>query len=319
MPTTKSTAKKTAKTSPKNEPRVRMIKPSAKRFGLRKRVPHPGPKLPSGFKILLASLKILRANWKKFAAIAAVYLLLSMLLVRGFGNADLPSLKQYVTDSLQGKGGQVSVGFTVFGLLLGTTGRAATEAGGVYQSLLFVAVTLTTIWALRQAHAGIQFGVKEAFYKAFTPLVPFLCVALVIGLQLVPFLLANMLYTVILIGGVAQTLVEIVIWAIVMLLLAIWSLYMLTASLLAVYIVTLPDMAPLAALRSARRLVRDRRWTVMRKVLFLPLIILVIGTLIMLPVIIFLAPAAEWVFVLLMAACIVLIHGYLYSLYRELL
>ena len=59
----------------------------------------------------------------------------------------------------------------------------------------------------------------------------------------------------------------------------------------ALYIVTLPDMTPMKALRSARELVRYRRWTVLRKVLFLPLMLLVVAAIIMVPIII-LADAA---------------------------
>lgn len=310
---------KSKKSAAQTDSKVRMVRPSMKRFSFQKRITRPPAKLPSAFKLFGSSIAILRRNWKKFAVISAMYLVLSLMLVRGFGSTDLPTLKQFVTDSLQGKGGQVTVGFTVLGLLLGTTGRAASEAGSVYQSLLLLGITLTIIWSLRQAHAGAAFGIKEAFYKAFTPLVPFLGVVLVIGLQLLPFLLANMLYTVILVGGLAGSLLEVAVWSIILLLLVAWSIYMLTASLLALYIVTLPDMAPLAALRSARMLVQGRRFMVMRKVLFLPVIILIIGAAIMLPIIIFMAPAAEWVFVMLTSLAIVVIHGYLYTLYRELL
>jgi hypothetical protein len=319
MTTSKKTSTKTvASKSKKVEPKVRQLKSPVRKSFLGKRSPHP-VKLPSAFKIFIASLRILKSEWRKFGAIAAIYLLLSLVLVRSMGDADLPALKEFVTSTLQGKGGDVTVGFTVFGLLLGTTGQATTAAGNAYQSVLLIGITLVIVWALRQAHAGTSFGIKEAFYKAFTPLVPFLGVLLVISVQLIPFLLANFLYGVIFIGGVAMTLPEQIAWAALLLALIAWSLYMLTASLISMYIVTLPDMHPFAALRSARNLVRNRRFTIMRKMLFLPLIILVIAAVIMLPVIIFVAFAAEWIFVVLTALSLLVVHSYLYNLYRELL
>lgn len=94
---------------------------------------------------------------------------------------------------------------------------------------------------------------------------------------------------------------------------------MISSSIFALYVVTLPEMTPIRALRSAKGLVQFRRWTVMRKILFLPFIICVVGIIIMLPVILLLTPAAEVIFLLLTALVLPVIHSYVYSLYRELL
>ena len=108
-------------------------------------------------------------------------------------------------------------------------------------------------------------------------------------------------------------------WGILLFLFVLLSLYMITSSIFALYIVTLPDMTPMQALRSARNLVRFRRWTVMRKVLFLPLSLVVIGGLLLIPIIIFLTPIAEWVYFGLTMMSLAFIHSYIYTLYRELL
>jgi hypothetical protein len=317
MPAQKKTPAKPAKTS---RTTVRKIKPPKyKTFRLSKRIKHLGPALPSASKIFRSSLRALRTNWRSFGGIALIYLVLSLILVRGLGSNNLPELKQFVEQTMAGQGGDLTVGFTVFGILLGSTSQVANQVGGVYQSILLVGVSLVVIWALRQAHAGTKFRIKEAFYKSFYPLIPFLLVVLVLGLQILPIVAANMLYNVIIVNGVATTAPEQFAWVALLALLVVWSLYMLTSSILSIYIVTLPDMQPIRALRSARELVRHRRWMVMRKVLFLPFILLLIGVLIMLPIIIFVAPIAEWVFVILSTVSLITVHSYLYSLYRELL
>jgi hypothetical protein len=94
---------------------------------------------------------------------------------------------------------------------------------------------------------------------------------------------------------------------------------MVSSSIFALYIVTLPDVTPMQALRSARELVRYRRWSIARKVLFLPVSLLVIAAVIMVPVILLVTPASEWVFFILSMLSIAVIHSYMYSLYRELL
>jgi hypothetical protein len=94
---------------------------------------------------------------------------------------------------------------------------------------------------------------------------------------------------------------------------------MLSSSLFALYIVTLPDMTPLTALRSARQLVRYRRWTVLRKIFWLPVALLILAAVIMVPIIIWLTAIAQWVFFLLTMFSLVATHAYMYNLYRELL
>src|SRR5205823_2479549 len=109
------------------------------------------------------------------------------------------------------------------------------------------------------------------------------------------------------------------IWAVLFIILSFVSLYMLSASVFALYIVTLPDMTPLKALRSARELVHHRRWTVLRKILWLPLLLLIIAAVVMVPIIIVLTPLAQWIFFLLTMLALLAVHGYMYTLYRELL
>ena len=94
---------------------------------------------------------------------------------------------------------------------------------------------------------------------------------------------------------------------------------MICSSLFALYIVTLPNVTPMKALRSARQLVLHRRFLVLRKILFMPLALLVLGAIIMIPLIIFLTFAAEWIFFLLSMFVLTVVHAYMYTLYRELL
>jgi hypothetical protein len=102
-------------------------------------------------------------------------------------------------------------------------------------------------------------------------------------------------------------------------LLAAWSFYMISSSIFALYIVTLPDMQPRPALRSAKDLVKFRRWQLMRKVLFLPIFILVLMAVLVVPLILFASFLVAPVFYVLSMLAILFIHTYLYSLYRSLL
>lgn len=248
-----------------------------------------------------------------------VYLVLSLVLVRGFVfSTDLAATKDAVQEVLQGTAGQFVGALTVFSLLL-ETNTASGQAASVYQMVLVVLISLVVIWALRQTHAKQLVTVKESYYRATYPLVPFVLVLCVLGLQMLPFMAGAFLYNATVASGLAVTGIEIVLWSFLAFLLAVWTAYMITATAFALYIITLPDMTPLRALKSARTLVQFRRWTIMRKVLFLPLVTLLIGAAVLLPVIMFVTPASEVLFLLLSAAAVPFGHSYMYSLYRELL
>jgi sterol desaturase/sphingolipid hydroxylase (fatty acid hydroxylase superfamily) len=144
-------------------------------------------------------------------------------------------------------------------------------------------------------------------------------VLLVIGLQLIPLIIGSTLYSLVIGNAIAVTLLEKLFWLFVFIALACLSLYFLSSSVFAVYIVTLPDMTPIKALRSARELVKDRRLQVIRKVLWLPILLLLASSLIMLPIILWITALAQIVFFILSMLVLIVVHTYMYSLYRELL
>jgi hypothetical protein len=144
-------------------------------------------------------------------------------------------------------------------------------------------------------------------------------VLLFIGLQLLPLVGANLLYGFVATGGVVTTVLEKAVWALLIGSLVLLSLYMVTSSVFALYIVTLPDVKPLEALRAARDLVLYRRWIVMRKVLFLPFILLLIAIIITVPIILISPGVAEWLFFALSMVALAVAQSYIYTLYRELL
>jgi hypothetical protein len=317
----------TKKTSPKAKQPAKSAKnrklavPQYKSFRVSKKIRSPKPVLTGAFRLFWTSLQHLWANWKLFGGIVLVYLLLTVVLVKGFGVSgnNVPQLKDTLQQLFKGTSGQLTTGFTLFGLLLGTTGSVSSDVAGAYQTILLLVISLVLIWALRQTMAGNTVKVKESFYKGLYPLVPFLLVLLVIGLQFIPLLIGNFLYSTVFSFGLAITSAEKVVWILVFALLALLTLYMVSSSIFGLYIVTLPDVTPMQALRSARELVRHRRWAIARKVLFLPVSLLVIAAVIMVPVIIFITAASEWVFFLLSMAALAIIHSYMYHLYRELL
>lgn len=298
--------------------RKRFLKISALRPRRKKKEkpPRPTRKLTGSFRLFADSVSLLRQHWKLFGGITLVYLALSIILVGALsGEYSFSALRESFVEEF----GRLSASLALFGVLVGSTGSTTSESGAVYQTLVVIIISLATIWALRQVLAGEKIQIRDAFYKGMHPLVPLVLVLLFLSLLFIPAAIAGFLFNVVLAGGLAVTVLEQVLWFALIVLLFSWSVYLVINRIFALYIVTLPDMRPMAAIKAARRLVYWRRWAIIRKLLFLPFALLVIGAVIILPLIVFVPAIVQYVFLALSMFALVLAHAYAYSLYKELL
>lgn len=293
--------------------------PTYRSFKLEPKIRHP-KKLKSSFRLLKESLRLIRKHWRVYAGISLIYFVLSIIFVRGFRPAvDLTSSRETLSAFLSEPASKLSLTTSFMQQLFGSLGSTPTEVSGAYQSMLLLIVSLAIIWALRQHASKQKITIRDTFYKGIYPLVPFLLVLMVIGLQMLPALISGQIYVWILSLGLAVTGMEKVLWSMLMGLFALLSMYMVLSSMFALYIVTLPDVKPIEALKSARGLVLYRRLIVVRRVLFLPLLLVLLAVIIMLPIVLFATFAAAWVFYALTIMSLVLVHAYLFMLYRNLI
>lgn len=295
--------------------------PAYQSFRLSKRLRHPAGKLPSAWQILRDTVKVVRERKFLFGAIASVFAVLYVVLVRGFASSDLTVVKDIIDNNEGGSGFQASTGFGLFVYLLGNSATPKTEVASLYQFILLVVVSLALIWAFRQVLADkpLRPTMREAYYKGNAPFVPYMLILGVMALQLLPVLIGTSLYQQVVIAGLAVGSAESLAWLIVLIFSIILTVYMLCSSLFALYVVTLPDITPMQALRTARELVRHRRLEVLRKIAFLPFVLLLVGSIIFLPIIMYATAAAEILIFVYGLLCLVLAHGYMYQLYRKLL
>lgn len=314
-------SKTEGKTNAAAEPR-KLKAPSYRSFRLQKSIVRPDiGALPGAFKMFFASLRMLRQSWKVFAGIILLYGLFNLLLVQGLSavGGNLNESKTALDETFSGRGGELLSGFVLFTSLVGGSGNANSDVAGAYQIFLGIIASLALIWTLREVYAGKIVRIRDGFYRGMHPLIPFLIVAAVVLLQLVPFIVGGVLYAMVTGGNMALGGIEVFFWTVTFVLLALISAYMLSSSLIALYIVCLPGATPLESLRAARELVRYRRWTVLRKILFLPLALVVCGAAITIPAIYLITPVAGVLFFLLSVIGLAVAHSYMYRLYRELL
>lgn len=287
-------------------------------FRLQKRI-KADDKLTGGFRLFCQAILTIKRNAKLFAGILVVYGLLYLVLVQGIAALNgLDQTKVTLEESLTGSLAGLAIGGALFAQLVTSTATLSATAS-TYQFLITIMASLVLIWTMRQVLAGNAPRIRDGFYRGMTPLVPFVMVLLVVVLELLPAAIGGTILSMVVNNGLAVTGVEIALWGTGFFVLALVSLYLITSSVFALYIVTLPDMTPLAALRSAGELVRGRRWLIMRKVLFLPFVLLIMAAIILIPVIMFALPIAGWIFFLYMMVALTLVHGYMFKLYRELI
>ncbi len=265
------------------------------------------PPIPGSFSLLRQTFGLFKTNWKVLSGIVFVYLLLNLIFASGLlsalnGAAGNFKHSHHLSDALSGYGSLIS----------GSSGGSQT--GSAMQTILLVIESLVIIWTLRRLLAKESVRVKQAYYQSMSPLIPFLLVIFSILLQLMPLVIGAAVWAVVAPVSTALN----IIFAIVFGLLAIWSIYMVSGSFMALYIVTLPDMQPRQALRSAKRLVKYRRWFVLWRELWLPIFVFVGLGAVIIPLILWLPFLVGPVFFVLLMISFLFVHAYMYNLYRGL-
>lgn len=300
----------------KNSQRVRKLNIKQK-----KKVVKKAKTVPGSFRLFASALRHVWVNKRLFGSILLVYAALYLVLVKGLATGFQLTKTREAIETAAGEGvGSWDTASTLFGELIGTAGSASGEAAGVYQVILFVLMSLVIIWTLRQTFDKRQkLGLRAVFYQSMYPLIPYILVGLVLLLQLIPALIGITLYGIVVGNGIAATVLEQILWFLLLVMTFGISIYLLSSSVFASYIVTLPGMTPMTALRSASKLVRFRRFLVIRKALFFPAIVGLIMALIFMPLVLYATAVAEATFLIFILLLLLFTHSYFYVLYRELL
>ena len=277
-------------------------------------------KLPSAWMMLKQSLSLPWRHWEVFGGILLIYAIANIILVGGIANSgELQSTKDGLADVFTGNFRQLSTGLTLFAYLVASGSGTASGVAAAYQTILLLITSLVIIWSLRQFYANNKIRIRDAYYNALTPLIKFLIVLLIVVVRLVPAVVGGFIFSALITGGILTHWYEQVPVILVSIVMLSLSVYWLINSIFALYIVTLPDMAPLAALRSSSEIVAGRQLQVMLKLLFMPLVMTVATVVIMVPIALFATGLAPLVFFILSAVGVVAIHSYMYSFYRALI
>ncbi|MEI9914322.1 MAG: hypothetical protein WDN66_05120 [Candidatus Saccharibacteria bacterium] len=277
-------------------------------------------KLSNVLRIAAGSWLIIWRNRKAFSLIILIYGFAYLILVLGLSSpASANGFNAEFSNITHGHLSSFYSGYSVFTFLVGSTASSGTAEGGAYQAFIVVIASLSIIWALRQLYSGTKIRVRDAYYLGMYPLIKYILIILFMLIELIPLAVGLGLYSLLFGNSVAATAIEKLISLVIVLGLVGLSAYLITSSTIALYIVTLPDMTPMKALRSAKSLVKGRRWSVFRKIIFLPVLLFIVAGIVILPFILVVPALSPWLFFIITLVGLVYVHSYLYSLYRGLI
>lgn len=296
--------------------RVRRLDYKSKKKAVRYSEPIAG-----SFRLFARSIKHLWLNKRIFLWLLLVYGVLYMLFVKGLAtNFQLGETRTQLEEAAGSELGALEMGAILFGTLVGVSGSVPSDSAAVYQTVLFVVLSLAVIWTLRQTYQSPKkLKVSTVFYSSMSPLVPYVLTWLVVLLQLIPALTGIFLYSIVVANGIAVGWVEQVLWLVLLFAFIGVSIFMISSSLFATYIAALPDMRPMVALKKAKSLVKFRRFLIIRKLVFLPFILIVLLGLVFFPLVLYAAVVAEVLFLIVSLLLLFILHTYVYMLYREML
>ena len=291
--------------------------------------------LPGYFKFTKSVFALISKNKKIFIALIAFIMMLSILLV-GF-------MDQSFLATLQDTLSEVDSGDELYSSL-GEIGRAgvlvlstASSGGLVYsptesQQIILVFITifswLAIVWLVRNIMAERKdIKLRDALYNCGSPIIALAAVVLIIIAQLIPALIAIVVYNAAVSTGFLSGGVESMAVATAVLLMVSLSVYWIIGSFFALIISTLPGMYPLKAVNIAREMVIGRRVKIFMRILWAVLICVLMWV----PIVILVA-LTDWLggkfeiindipivqFFMLLTNCLILVFlsSYTYMLYR---
>lgn len=275
-------------------------------------------KVPTMRSNLRRSSAIVQRHWKPLLINTGIYGVLYFLFVRVLTAVNIDELQNAVELVFGDGESSFTTQVLTVGTLFGESANFNSQTG-----LLFAIVTiissLAMIWLLRKIWGQRKVSVKEAFYQGMYPLIPFSLVLLFMIVQLIPFSIAAFIFQTAFNNGLTVTLIEKIFFVSVFATGSIISAYFLIGSIIGLYAVTVPGVTPSQARKSAKRVLRGRRFLVLKQVLLFMILSGFVGTAPMLLVV--------WVLpqVAVIAAAVMIVLGlpwfnlYFYGLYRDLL
>lgn len=245
------------------------------------------PQLPGYISFSRQVIGTLFSFRKPFAWLLVVYVAASLVLIGVSQQEQYRELTEVLTQASTSGEDTIDTATQVAALfgsaVFGSFSGSLTEIQQFYLIMLYIVSWLVIVWMLRHLLAGSVVRFRDGLYNACAPLISTICIFALMVLQALPGALGLLVFSLstqnsVLSGGVAAMM-----FGVAALLLAALSLYWLTSSFFALLIVTLPGTYPMAAIRGASDIALGRRTSLLFRLLWLVLLLLLLWAIIVVP------------------------------------
>lgn len=291
----KSTKTKRSSKKPKlvEHTRARISSLRARRphhsFRLTKRRDLPKrPALPGYLRFTASVFRMVFTHKRLFGLLLLLYVVIAMLLIGLTQQDQYQSLSDAFSslgsDALGGQWDSLTQTVSLFGASVsGGLNDTLGETQQLYVAILSLLTWLVMVWLLRQLVAGDRARLRDGLYNAGAPVIPTLLVTGLVAVQLLPAVIGVTAFSTVTQNAV-MTGLESMLFGIGALLLIVLSLYWICSSIFALLIVTLQGTYPMVAIRAAGDIASGRRVSLMLRLLWMALLLLIIWALILIPV-----------------------------------
>ena len=215
-----------------------------------------------------------------------------------------------------------------------TTGglnQSPTEIQQVFSVVIFLVIWLVTVWLLRHQLSGNKVKLRDGLYNACAPIISTALVVVVLIVQMVPALIALVVYSAaVATDFLATPLYAVIFWTVGGALFLL-SLFLITSTIFALVTVTIHGMYPLKAIKISGDLVTSRRLRVILRLVWMLFSVAVLWIVTMLPIIMldsWLQRSFDWAeglpivpiaLLIVSSISIIFASSYIYLLYRRLI
>jgi hypothetical protein len=289
-------------------------------------------KTPSSFKLARLTVKLLQKERGKFLSMILIFAPLTWLLTGIFSQGGFVAMKELLGAFDKNYFSWPEETFALFVGFVTEQTRSLPGDSLLILNILVLILWLSSVWIARHSFAGKATRLREAFYTSGVAIVPFLLLLILLVVQLLPAIFGAIIFISVQGGGFTKTNLEVALFVILAILLVVLSLYFMISTLIALQVVTLPGMFPWRALRNARKLVMNRRFAVLRKLIVLPVLLIILWGAVFIPLLaldnaVCSKSACLWstftllpiAYYMLLGFSLVFISTYLYVLYRALI
>lgn len=246
--------------------------------------------IPGMLQHIVKTFKILGKNWKTFALLIVVAVVLNALMIGLMSGETYMKINDTIEQSSTGMaGGDVGGMMKAWMILVATitTGGLAGESdvARVCGVLIFLVLWLTTIYLIRHKKAGHKVNLRDGLYNSMTPLISTFVVLAVAIVQCVPIILLIIAYS----AAVQTEFLATPFYALMFLAFAVAMIaisgYLLSSTLIALVAVTAPGLYPVKAMRAASDVMMGRRMGCVARLIALIITLGVVWAVVMLPII----------------------------------